>query len=95
MYIKENQRLKFQFILAEAKHCLGSSVLNYQAEEQRFWADPKAWEQMPKALPSPILINFRPKLMFFQQKSLHFSVFQQFSQTNFSVPDLTGLMERF
>ena len=32
---------------------------------------------------------------FFQQKSLNFSMFQQFSQTSFSVLDLTGLMERF
>ena len=56
MYIKENQRLKFQFILGYAKNCLGSSVLYYQAQEQRFWANLKAWEQMPKASPSPILI---------------------------------------
>ena len=56
MYIKENQALKFQFLLGDAKNCLGSSVLYYQAWEQRFWVDLKAWEQMPKASPSPILI---------------------------------------
>ena len=56
MYIKENQRLKFQFLLGDAKKCLGSSVLNYQAREQRFWADLKAWEQMPKASPSPFFV---------------------------------------
>ena len=38
---------------------------------------------------------FRPKLMFFQQKSLDFLMFQQFRQTKFSLPDLTGLMEHF
>ena len=51
MYIKENQRLKFQFLLGDAKNCLGSSVSYYQAREQHFWADLKAWEQMPKASP--------------------------------------------
>ena len=56
MYIKENQGLKFQFLLGDAKNCLGSSVSYYQAREQRFWADLKAWEQMPKASPSPILV---------------------------------------
>ena len=56
MYIKENQRLMFQFILGDAKNCFGSSVLYYQAQEQRFWANLKAWEQMLKALPSPKLV---------------------------------------
>ena len=56
MYIKENQKLKCQFILGNAKNRLGSSVSYYQAREQRFWADLKAWEQVPKASPSPILI---------------------------------------
>ena len=56
MYIKENQKLKCQFILRNAKNCLGSSVLYYQAWKQRFWADLKAWEQVPKASPSPILV---------------------------------------
>ena len=56
MYIKENQKLKFQFILGDAKTYLGSSVLYSQAQKQRFWADLKAWEQMPKASPSPILV---------------------------------------
>ena len=56
MYIKENQGLKFQFLLEDAKNCLGSSALYYQARQQRFWADLKAWEQMPKASPSPILV---------------------------------------
>ena len=93
MYIKENQGLKFQFLLGDAKNCLGSSVSYYQARE-RFSADLKAWEQMPKASPSPFWY-FRPKLMFLQQKSLNFSKFQQFSQTNFSFPDLTRLTERF
>ena len=56
MYIKENQKLKCQYILGNAKNCLGSSVSYYQAWEQRFWADLKAWEQVPKASPSPILV---------------------------------------
>ena len=56
MYIKENQGLKFQFILGDAKKRLGSSVLNYQTRVQRFWADLKAWEHTPKASPSPILV---------------------------------------
>ena len=56
MHIEENQGLKFQFLLGEAKNCLGSSVLYYQAREQRFWDDLKAWEQIPKASPSPILV---------------------------------------
>ena len=56
MYIKENQKLKCQFILGDAKNCLGSSVLYYQVWEQRFWADLKAWEQVPKASPSSILV---------------------------------------
>ena len=72
MYIKENQGLKFQFLLGDTKNCLGSSV--------SFWADLKAWEQMPKASPSPIL-SFRPTVMFFQQKS------QNCFDANFSVPD--------
>ena len=53
MYIKENQKLKCQFVLGNAKNRL---VLYYQAWEQRFWADLKAWEQVPKASPSPILV---------------------------------------
>ena len=56
MYIKENQKLKCQFILGDAKIRLGSSVSYYQAWEQRFWADLKAWELVPKASPSPILV---------------------------------------
>ena len=56
MYIKENQGLKFQFILGNAKNRLGSNVPYHQAREQRFWADLKAWEQTPKASPSPILV---------------------------------------
>ena len=56
IYIKENQKLKCQFILGNAKNCLGSSVSYYQAREQRFWADLKAWEQVPKASPSPLLV---------------------------------------
>ena len=56
MYIKENQRLKVQFILGGTKTGLGSSVSYYQAQEQRFWADLKAWEQMLMASPSPILV---------------------------------------
>ena len=34
MYNKENQGLKFQILLGDAKSCLGSSVLYYQAQEQ-------------------------------------------------------------
>ena len=56
MYIKENQKLKCQFILGNAKNRLGSSVSYYQAWEQRFWADLKSWEQVPKASPSPNLV---------------------------------------
>ena len=57
LYIKENQGLKFQFLLGDAKNCLDSSVSYYQAREQRFWAYLKTWEQMPKASPSPILVS--------------------------------------
>ena len=53
---RRKQGLKFQFFLGDAKNCLGSSVLYYQAREQRFWADLKAWEQKPKASPLPILV---------------------------------------
>ena len=56
MYIKENQKLKCQFMLGNANNRLGSSVWYYQAWEQRFWADLKAWEQVPRASPSPILV---------------------------------------
>ena len=56
MYIKDNQGLKFQFILGDAKIRLGSSVSYHQAREERFWAYLKAWEQTPKAWPSPILV---------------------------------------
>ena len=42
--------------MGDAKKSLDSSVSYYQAREQRFWADLKAWEQMPKASPSPILV---------------------------------------
>ena len=57
LYItKECQGLKFQFLLGGAKSRFGSSVSYYQALEQRFWADLKAWEQMPKASPSQILV---------------------------------------
>ena len=54
--MKENRGLKFQFLLGDAKKRLGSSVPYYQAREQRFWADLKAWERMPKASPSPYLV---------------------------------------
>ena len=33
--------------------------------------------------------------MFLQQKLLNFTMFQQFSPVNFSVPELAGLMKRF
>ena len=71
MYIKENQRLKFQFILGDAKNCLGSSVSYYQAREHCFWADLKAWEQMPKVSPSPILV-FWAKIDVFSTKIAKF-----------------------
>ena len=71
MYIKENQELKFQFLLGDAKNCLGSSVSYYQAREQRFWADLKAREQMPKASPSPILV-FKAKIDVFSTKIAEF-----------------------
>ena len=54
MYIKENQKLKLQFLLGDDKNCLGSSISYYQAQEQRFWVDLKAWKQMLKASPLPI-----------------------------------------
>ena len=53
---QKNQGLKFQFLLRDAKNCPGSSFLYYQAREQRFWADLKAWEQMLKASPSPFFV---------------------------------------
>ena len=59
-----------------------------------FWTALEAWKQTPKASLHQIW-TFRPKLAFSQQKSLNFTTFQQFSQTNFSVSDLAGLMERF
>ena len=55
-YIKENQGLKFQFLLGDGKKRLGSYVSYHQTREQRFWAALKAWEQTPKASPSPILV---------------------------------------
>ena len=69
LYItKESQALKFQFLLGGAKSRLGSSVSYYQAREQRFWADLKAWEQMPKASPSQILV-FNAKIDVFFNKN--------------------------
>ena len=56
MYIKENQKLKCQFMLGNAKNRFGSGVSYHQAREQRFWVDLQAWEQAPKASPSPILV---------------------------------------
>ena len=53
---QRKSRVKFQFLLKDAKNCLGSSVSYYQAHEQRFWVDLKAWKQIPKASPSPILV---------------------------------------
>ena len=49
-------RGKVSVFLEDAKHCLGSSVLYYQAWEKRFWADLKAWEQTLKASPSQNLV---------------------------------------
>ena len=71
MCIKENQGLKIQYFLGDAKNCLGSSVLYYQAREQRFWTYLKAWEQMPKASPSPILV-FKAKIDVFSTKIAKF-----------------------
>ena len=71
MYLKENQGLKFQFILGDAKNCLGSKVSYYQARKERFWADLKAWEQMPKASPSPILV-FEAKIDVFSTEIAKF-----------------------
>ena len=71
MYIKENRKLKCQFILGDAKIRLGSSVLYHQAEKQRFWADLKAWDQAPKASPSPNLV-FLAKLDVFLIKIAKF-----------------------
>ena len=71
MYIKEIRWLKFQFLLGDAKICLGSSVLYYQAREKRFWADLKAWEQTPKASPSPNLV-FLAKFDVFSTKIAKF-----------------------
>ena len=71
MYIKENQGLNFQFILGNAENCLGSNVLYYQAREQRFWGDLKAWEQTPISSPSPILV-FQAKIYVFATKFAKF-----------------------
>ena len=57
VYVNQRKsRVKVSIFLRDAKNCLDSSVSYYQAREQRFWADPKAWEQMPKASPSPLLV---------------------------------------
>ena len=71
MFIKEIQGLKFQFLLGDAKNHLGSNVSYYQAREQSFWADLKAWEQTPKASPSPIL-GFYAKFDVFSTKIAKF-----------------------
>ena len=47
----------FELMLGKAKKRPGSSVLYYQALEKGFWAALKAWEQIPKASPSPNLVR--------------------------------------
>ena len=71
MLIKEIQGLKFQFLLGDAKNRLSSSVSYYQARELCFWADLKAWEQTPKASPSPNLV-FLAKFDVFSTKIAKF-----------------------
>ena len=56
MCTKENQRLKFQFILGKARKRPGSSVLYYQAREKGFWAALEVCKQTPKASPLPKLV---------------------------------------
>ena len=56
MYTKENQGLKFQFILGNDRKHPGSSVSYYQAQEQRFWAALQASRQTPSASPSPNVV---------------------------------------
>ena len=55
--IKENQGLKFQFILGKARKRPGSSVLYYQVQEKGFWAALEAWDQTPKASPLSKLVK--------------------------------------
>ena len=43
MYTKENQRLKFQFILARDKKRPVSSVLYYQARKKGLWVALESW----------------------------------------------------
>ena len=40
------RKSRVKFIIGDAKICLGSSVSNYQAREQRFWVDLNAWGQI-------------------------------------------------
>ena len=57
VYVDQRKsRVEVSIFLGVAKKSLGSSVSYCQATEQRFWADQKAWEQMRKASPSPILV---------------------------------------
>ena len=53
---QRKSEVKVSIYIGNAKNRLGSSVSYYQAWEQRFWADLKAWEQVSKASPSPILV---------------------------------------
>ena len=57
--------------MGKGKKRLGSSVSYYQARVQRFWAGLKAWEQKPKASPSPILV-FQAKIDVFSTKIVKF-----------------------
>ena len=42
--------------MGEAKNCLGSGILYYQAREKDFWAVLEALEKTPSASPSPNLV---------------------------------------
>ena len=68
---QRKSRVKVSIFIGDAKNCLGNSVLYYQAQEQRFWVDRKAWGQMPKASPSPILVS-KAKIDVFSTKIAKF-----------------------
>ena len=72
----------------------GSSALYYQTLEKGFWAALEAWKQTPKASPSSQLV-FQAKFDVFSTKIANFSMLSLFRQTNFTVPDLACLIERF
>ena len=57
LFTRENQELKFQFILVKAKRCPGNSVSYYYARKKSVSAALKAWKQMPKASALPKFVK--------------------------------------